>query len=338
MAAASEIALQQGRHKGWDCWHLQNGPLELVLVPQVGGRIMDIIWRKHNLSFTLPSLEGCVEDLSEVRDVRAKKRKLGFPLWGGEKTWLAPQNRWTEGVPFLDLDSGPYDLSVVQARPETAVVRMTSRLCRETGVRVTRSVVVSSRTRGWTVRHQLLNQSRTDIEWGVWDVNMVLRPGKIYLPTGPTSQYPKGIKTFSEEGESVAVRDTVISELGNLAVISCREPKAFKFGADAEEGWMLGVLDVPGLGLVGFWNQVPVYKDSAYGHGCIAEVYNSDQYSYLEMEMHGPVIRLRPGESFEMEQRQALFSLPQWPQSENEVRELLESECNVDSASEPLDR
>ena len=35
--------------------------------------------------------------------------QLGFVLWGGDKTWLAPQDRWTDGDPFLDLDSGAYD-------------------------------------------------------------------------------------------------------------------------------------------------------------------------------------------------------------------------------------
>jgi hypothetical protein len=34
-----------GRHKGWVCWYIKNDSVELVLVPQVGGRIMGIVWR-----------------------------------------------------------------------------------------------------------------------------------------------------------------------------------------------------------------------------------------------------------------------------------------------------
>ncbi|MEE9152982.1 MAG: hypothetical protein V3U42_02740, partial [candidate division NC10 bacterium] len=102
-------------------------------------------------------------------------------------------------------------------------------------------------------------------------------------------------------------------------------PKAFKFGVDAKEGWMLAILNVAGIGLVGYRKQVPVYRDKPYGHGCIAEVYNSDRYSYFEMEIHGPVVSLRPGESFEIEERQILFDLPHWPQSEEEVRALIGS-------------
>ncbi|MFQ5572039.1 MAG: hypothetical protein ACE5G0_20370 [Rhodothermales bacterium] len=285
---------------------------------------MGMVWRGHDLSFTQPEREGHVEDLSAVQDVHAKKREMGFPLWGADKTWLAPQTRWTDGVPFLDLDSGPYDVSVERAGPETAVVRMTSQVCRETGVQITRSVAVSSGTHEWIVTHRLLNASSTEIQWGVWDVNMVLRPGKVFLPRRTDSQYPKGVKTFVEEGESVQVRDKVVSELGNLAVITCRESKAFKFGVDAQEGWVLAVVEVAGLGLVGYRKQVPVYRDKPYGHGCVAEVYNSDRYPYFEMEIHGPVVSLKPGASFELEERQALFDLSRWPQSEDEVRQHLE--------------
>ena len=320
---SAEITLTQGKHKGWDAWQLQSGQLELALVPQVGGRIMGMIWRGHDFSFTQPEREGRVEDLSTVQDVHAKKRKMGFPLWGGDKTWLSPQTRWTDGVPFLDLDSGPYDVTVEHGGPDAAVIRMTSQVCRETGVQITRTLTVSSGTHDWIVTHRLLNASSTEVQWGVWDVSMVLKPGKVYLPRRASSQYPDGVKTFAEEGESVQVRDKVVDELGNLAVIHCSDARAFKFGVDAKEGWMLGVLDVAGLGLVGYRKQVSVYGDQLYGHGCVAEVYNSDRYPYFEMEIHGPVISLRPGETFELEERQALFDMSQWPQGEEEVRQHL---------------
>ena len=87
---------------------------------------------------------------------------------------------------------------------------------------------------------------------------------------------------------------------------------------------MLAVLEVAGLGLVGYRKQVPMYPDKPYGHGCVAEVYNSDRYPYFEMEIHGPVVSLKPGEGFELEERQAVFDLSRWPQSEDEVRQYLD--------------
>ncbi len=324
MGGTPNVTLKKSHHKGWDAWQLQCGPLGLVLVPQVGGRIMGMLWRGHNLSFTQPEREGQVVDLSRIRDVRAKKREMGFPLWGGDKTWLAPQTRWTERVPFLDLDSGPYDLCVDRDEPEAVVVRMTSRACRETGIQITRTVTVASGTPAWVVTHRLLNTASMETHWGAWDVAMVLKPGRVYLPRHATSRYPDGVKTFAEEGESDHVRDKVVEELGSLAVIRCDEPTAFKYGVDAQEGWMLGVLEVSGLGLVAYRKQVSVYGDKPYGHGCIAEVYNSDRYPYFEMEIHGPVVSLGSGESFELKERQALCDLSRWPQSEDEVRQYLD--------------
>lgn len=318
-----KITLREGKHKGWDACHLERGPLTLILVPQVGGRIMGMLWRGHDLSFTQPEREGRVEDLSGTRDLRRAKHETGFPLWGGDKTWLAPQTRWTDGVPFLDLDSGPYDLSVEEEKPDVVRVRMRSQVCRETGIQITRTVFVFAESNEWIVTHRLMNRSPATVKWGIWDVSMVLRPGKVYLPRRETSPYPGGVKTFLEEGRSAEIRGTVLTELGSLAVIDCRESGKFKFGVDPVDGWMLGVIEVNGLGLVGFRKQVPVYLDRAYGHGCIAEVYNSDRYPYFEMEIHGPVIPLRPGESFELEERQVVFDLSRWPHSEDEVRQHL---------------
>jgi len=58
---------------------------------------------------------------------------------------------------------------------------------------------------------------------------------------------------------------------------------------------MLGVLDVAGLGLVGYCKQVPVFPGEPYAHGVVASVFNSDRYPYFEMETHGPLVRLPPG-------------------------------------------
>jgi hypothetical protein len=160
------IAVVAGRYKGWSCWFLKNGPVELVLVPQVGGRIMGIRWRGHDLSFTQPELEGQVVDVAAVENLSAKKREMGFPLWGGDKTWLAPQTRWTEGAPFLDLDSGAYELAIEQAAPDVTRVRMTSRVCRETGVQITRTVTMKAGETAWTIDHCLTNGSAAEVEWG----------------------------------------------------------------------------------------------------------------------------------------------------------------------------
>ena len=319
METTVPIAFTSGRYKGWESFHLGKGPLELVLVPQVGGRVMGMVWRGHDLSFAPAAPAGRLGNLADVSDLRARKREMGFPLWGGEKTWLAPQQRWTEGVPFLDLDSGPYQLNIEQEGPEAAIVRMTSQVCRETGVEITRVVKVEAAKDGWSITHRILNRSSNPVTWGIWGVSMILRAGKVYLPRNPSSQYDGGVKTFPEEGNSRELRESVVGELGALAVIACEQAGHFKFGADGTEGWMLGILETAGR-LIGYRKKFLLHPGFPYGHDCVAEVYNSDRYPYLEMEIHGPLVRLQPGESFELEEEQALFDVAQWPVHEDEVR------------------
>ncbi len=319
---STAITWSEGQFKGWNCYQIQKGSLELVLVPQVGGRVMGCRWKGRQLFFTQPEREGCLEALSSVQDVRARKRAMGMPLWGGEKTWLAPQSRWTDGVPFLDLDSGPYDLLVRESSQSGLIVEMKSQVCRETGIQITRTLDLTTDVPGWRIRHRLQNCSAAEAEWEIWSVSMVLRQGRVYVPRSGNSTYPDGVKAFVEEGESVAARRSVVGELGSLAVIECSELKQFKYGVDDGEGWILGVLNAENA-LIGYRKEVPFFQDGIYAHGCVSEVFNSGEYSYLEMESHGPTRRLSPGESYELEEDQSVFDVSEWPESEDEVRALL---------------
>ena len=45
------VTLSPGPVHGWDGWWIRRPPLELGLVPQVGGRLMSMRWRGHELSW-----------------------------------------------------------------------------------------------------------------------------------------------------------------------------------------------------------------------------------------------------------------------------------------------
>jgi hypothetical protein len=317
---STAIRIRQDVYRGWNAWWVDRGPLTLVLVPQVGGRIMGKFWRGRDLAFVNDALTGAIEDLTNVEDIRAHKRELGFLLWGGDKTWLAPQSCWTQELPFLDLDSGGYQLDVEQAEPDRVTLSMTSPVCRETGVQLTRTLTVSADTPGCSLTHGLHNRHEETVEWALWDVDMVLRPAKVFLPIRQESPYPDGVKTYHNEGDSTTVRDRVVSRLGSLAVVDCTGNAKFKFGVDADLGAMLAIFDAGDLGLIGYRKQVPTYHPRPYGHGCVAEVFNAALYDYLELELHGPLVRLRPGESFELTEHCELFDIPRWPASEEEAR------------------
>jgi hypothetical protein len=303
---------------GWDALWIERGPLTLVLVPQIGGRIMGVVWKGHELSFANPECRGRLPDVASIADVHQAKRRFGFVLWGGDKTWLAPQDRWTDGVPFLDLDSGAYDPSVDRT---SGTVTMTSPVCRETGVRIERTVALGAKPGTWSVASRLINASDRVVDWAPWDVAMMLRPATVFMPTGPDSAFPRGVRTFDNEGVSTSVRDEVVSFVDDIAVVSCRDAVKFKYGVDAALGRILAVLETGDGGLIGYRKSVPTYHPQPYGHGCVLEIFNASAYSYIEMEVHGPVVSLQPGETFTLKVDSALFDLDAVPTTPASIRE-----------------
>lgn len=311
---------ERGTVHGWDGWWIRRGPLELGLVPAIGGRLMSFRWHGHELSYVHPDHAGRRPRLPDVADVAALKRELGFVPWGGDKTWLAPQERWREAVPFLDLDSGPYELAVERDDGAEVRVTMRSRVCREVGARVARTIVVRADTGDFTVEHALENPSAAPIAWGLWDVHQVCGPGMAYVPRRKGSAFCDGVKAYPAEGDSEGARAEVVRVLGDVVAIDCRRPRWFKFGSDADEGWALGVVETP-RGLVGYLKEVP--RATGCGHGCVVEVYNDPHRPYFELEAHGPVVSLAPGERTTLVERRRVFDVASWPETAAAVRALV---------------
>jgi hypothetical protein len=315
------IVTSRGALHGWDGWWIRRGPLELGLVPGVGGRLMSMRWHGHELSFVHPQHAGRRPSLpAAAAVVGALKRELGFVHWGGDKTWLAPQERWIEAMPFLDLDSGAYELTVERDDGAHVRIAMRSPVCREVGVRLTRTIDVPGDDEDFTVEHTLENASDDAIAWGLWDVHQLNGPGIAYVPRRAASPFRDGVKAYPAEGDSEGARADVVRLLGDVAAIDCRRPRWFKFGSDADEGWALGVVETA-RGLVGY--RKAVAPTGGYGHDCVVEVYNDPHRPYFELEAHGPVVTLAPGARTTLVERRRVFDVASWPETAVAVRALV---------------
>jgi len=306
--------LKQAPYAGWEnaLW-LEQGDLSLILVPQVGGRIMGVRWRDHDLYWVNHELADNPIDVAAITNPAEAKQAIGFKLWGGNKTWLAPQDRWTAGLPFLDLDSGAYQVTVEEISPTT--VHMQSPICRETGIQITRSVILQASGASWSITHRFQNHGDRPVAWAPWSNTMVRRPARVLLPKHTDSVFPDGVKTFADEGDSVDVRSQVLTQLGDTVAIDCIEPLKFKFGVDSDRGALLAVLLTEQSPYLGLLHTFPTFPPQTYGHGCSIEVFNAAQYPYLELETHGAVKLLSPGESTEFTEVCQLIELPNIPQA-----------------------
>ncbi len=269
--------------RGWRALRIERGALTLHLVPQIGGRIMGIAHDGQELAFVQPERAGSVPSETERAALEAWRKSLGFPLWGGGKTWIAPESRFPGGAPYPDLDSGPYEISVLQAAPERVTVRMESAVCRDTGLRLSRTLEVSAETPGWRVVQRAVNHGDTPWEGGLWDVLMLLRPAEVFWPAAEAH-------VFEDKGDPAAGRAAL-----RPGGVLCAAEAEFKLGAQLTSGWIAAR-----LGRVGYLRRFPLDTAANYAHGWPAEVYNSEDHPYLEIESHGPMTRLEPGEGAAM--------------------------------------
>lgn len=264
---------------GWPALRLTRGPLCLHLVPALGGRIMGIAWDGQELAFQQPERRGTLPTAADRADLSTWRARLGFPLWGGGKTWLAPESAFPEGAPYPDLDSGPYDVAVEADDSERVVVTLTSAPCRDTGIRLSRTISLDNHTPGWRVDHRAENTGTTPWTGGLWDVLMLLRPATVIWPA-------RDLYVFPDKADPEAGRAAL-----EEGMVHCNIAAEFKVGAHLDAGWLAAKL----AGGLGYLRRFDLPAGAAYAHGWPAEVYNAGQYPYFEVEIHGPEVRLPPG-------------------------------------------
>ena len=98
---ASSCRVEATNYKGWSAQQLSNRWVQLEIVPQNGGRLMQVIFAGHSFLFVNPKYEGKYLPPDPSR----------WFNYGGDKLWLLPEGNDDEQhwVGNSDLiDDGPY--------------------------------------------------------------------------------------------------------------------------------------------------------------------------------------------------------------------------------------
>jgi len=271
------------KSKLWQRVLLSNSNVKLSLLPGIGGRLMNVHYQGAPLFFENPDSLEFQPDLSALRKVPTRAKHLPFPLWGGEKTWVAPESSWPKGGPHPVLDSGPYEYQQISEMQ----VRMTSRICPISGLQILRTVTLETGAAGWFVEHALTNRSDTDRYCGIWSVMMVNRPVRIVCQTSPQDRHAvlmgNPSAAVSNTGEQIAV-DCVSTDEFKVGTHPATRVAKVHFGG--ETGAIKLTAEASSLSTA-----------QEYAHGHALEVYNSANYDYAELEWHAPAERLSPGET-----------------------------------------
>ena len=102
--------IERIRYRGWEnCWKLSNGEAELIVLADVGPRV---IWY---------SLRGEENQLHEVEQDAGKTRGSDFRLYGGHRLWAAPE---IERTYFPD--NVAVQVEQIEAEQANQVLRLTA--------------------------------------------------------------------------------------------------------------------------------------------------------------------------------------------------------------------
>ena len=294
---------------GWPALRLQQGPLRLHLVPQIGGRLMGISHGANELCFVNPALAGRLPFVAGT-DWRELCGSWDFPLWGGGKTWVAPEAQWPDGAPHADLDSGAYTLTRSWFDTESMGVELVSPVCRVSSLQITRRIELFAGDAAWQVTQTLCNRGTRPRQCGVWDVLMLRRPATLLVPLPATPGEPRdaahgaahpavhpAVHPFTGKGPLPDLYAAGVIAVANGALhVVCAEAVEFKVGALSEHGEVQVRLPTADGALV-YRRCSDIAPGEAYAHGHPLEVFNAPRLAYFEVESHSRYATLAPGES-----------------------------------------
>jgi hypothetical protein len=278
----------------WTTHELTSDDFTLVCLPGIGGRLWDIIYKGHSLLFQNPDLLGTTPDLSNLQALPTKSPQFSIPLWGGEKTWIAPDSLWHEQAPYPELDSGSYD--VTSNNPEQITMR--SKVCPLSGLQVEREIALRTPST-WTINHKIINRGPSPRTAGIWSVMMLDRPARI-----------AAVSDGSEANFEVVFGDPeeCVSSNGRFLLHHCNKPIEFKTGADTSSSKVIIRLGSELSGAYLACSIPPRESKDKFAHGHNFEVFNSKDYDYCEAEWHSPEQSLPVGSCTEFRQEFCIWS------------------------------
>jgi hypothetical protein len=302
--------------KGWKAQELSNAWVTLILVPQIGGRLMQVTFGDHDYLFVNEQLKGQVHS---PEDSAAQRKWFNY---GGDKLWPMPEGsdneqQWASAVGSV-LDSGAFSFEVI-SRGATCAVRMVSPPDPQVGLEYTREIAIDRDTPEIRFSAIMRNVTGYPLRWSVqsvsqYDVADARNPFDYnhdfwgLTPAHPRSAYLNGyhVRTGQASNSAYAIRDGLF---------------ALHFGDQGGEVW----IDSPGSWVAvvdGIANYTMVERfhferTAEYpGKGTVifyttglprpprtpppADAPPPQPIYYMEAEVNSPMVDLAPGERYTM--------------------------------------
>jgi hypothetical protein len=221
VAAAPPCVVKPVDFKGWKAQELSNAWVKLVLVPQLGGRLMQVTFGDHDYLFVNEQLKG------QVHSPEASAAERKWFNYGGDKIWPMPEGgdderHWASAVGSV-LDGGAYSFEVI-SRDATCAVRMVSPPDPQVGLEYTREIAIDRDTPAIRFSAIMKNVTGYPLRWSEQSVSQynVADPKNPadynhdfwgFTPAHPQSAYLNGyhVRTGQGSNSAYAIRDDLFT-------------------------------------------------------------------------------------------------------------------------------
>ena len=313
--ADSSCRVEATNYKGWSAQQISNRWVKLEIVPQNGGRLIQVIFAGHSFLFVNPEYEGKYLPPDQSR----------WFNYGGDKLWLLPEGNDDEQhwVGNSDLiDDGPYTFRKVSEGRECEI-ELTGPIDPKTGVQIRRTIHLDADSPRIRFHATMQNKTGHVIEWSMQSVSQYntadpADPSRnnpdfwTFTPANPSSSYLNRyhVRFGPAENTAVSVRDDGFFALHYVH-------RAAELWLDSTPGWV-AVVDgqsryamverfryeknetYPGKASVIFWTNGPEMRLSPEGEPSMPAGGDGSP-RYLEAEINSPLVQLRPGETRDLD-------------------------------------
>lgn len=313
-AQAAGCTVAPASFQGWQAQELRNEHVSLVLVPQLGGRLMQVTFDGHPYLFVNPAYRG--------KYIPPAKAHGGWINYGGDKVWPMPEGTGDEHhwvLASTAIDDLPAKFEVLQQGSRCAV-RLTGVADTITGMQLIRTVEMDADSPEIRFAASMRNATLHPIQWSIQSVTQYdladshdaatwNRKFWAFTPLNPQSAYPDGFHVRSGLADDPAFQTSdgmfrlhwgyfsnevwLDSTAGWLAVVDA----AAEFGM-VEQFHVDPHGEYPGKATTIFYKNGPSVSFDEAGVASIGKHSAATAPFYMEAEINSPVVALQPGESY----------------------------------------
>lgn len=307
-APTSGCTVQSTNYLGWQAEELANPWVKLEIVPQIGGRLIQVTFGGHDFLYINPQFQGKVVPLDSKGE--------GEHNYGGDKIWPLPEGNEDEqhwsGADHLD--AAPFTLTVL-SQGATCAVRLTGPVNPEIGQRYIRDISIGADTPVISFHVVMQNMSGFPQTWS----EQTITEYPTSHPSGsenfntrffgvaginPNSAYLNSyhVRTGPADNPAFSVSDGTLRVHWNdiMQEVWIDSPQGWLAAVDGTSGYTMverhrvdATATYPGKASIIFYSSGPPERQNGKTE--------TREGPFMEAELNSPMVELAPDESYAMD-------------------------------------